>query len=157
MIPFLKRSLLVVFGMAMSFNASAQTEEMDLSGTWGFQADFMDFRTKVASLDYRYLHRLQDKIELPGITDDYQIGWKCPYRHIDRLTRKYEYMYLPGINVKLIFRKNGKESKFSCTLNVHIGLVLYIYVKPTSPISVEKLPAKRTTSACHTTMTSPST
>lgn len=33
MIPFLKRSLLVVFGMAMSFNASAQTEEMDLSGT----------------------------------------------------------------------------------------------------------------------------
>ena len=38
------------------------------------------------------LHRLQDKIELPGITDDYQIGWKCPYRHIDRLTRKYEYM-----------------------------------------------------------------
>ena len=42
MIPFLKRSLLVVFGMAMSFNASAQTEEMDLSGTWGFQADFMD-------------------------------------------------------------------------------------------------------------------
>ena len=92
MIPFLKRSLLVVFGMAMSFNASAQTEEMDLSGTWGFQADFMDFRTKVASLDYRYLHRLQDKIELPGITDDYQIGWKCPYRHIDRLTRKYEYM-----------------------------------------------------------------
>lgn len=69
---------------------NAQTQEVDLSGTWGFQTDFMDFRR--GSLDVRYMHRLQDTIVLPAITDDYQIGWKLPYCHIDRLTRKYEYM-----------------------------------------------------------------
>lgn len=69
---------------------NAQTQEVDLSGTWGFQTDFMDFRR--GSLDVRYMHRLQDTIVLPAITDDYQIGWKSPYCHIDRLMRKYEYM-----------------------------------------------------------------
>lgn len=69
---------------------NAQTQEVELSGTWGFQTDFMDFRR--GSLDVRYMHRLQDTIVLPAITDDYQIGWKSPYCHIDRLTRKYEYM-----------------------------------------------------------------
>ena len=69
---------------------NAQTQEVDLSGTWGFQTDFMDFRR--GSLDVRYMHRLQDTIVPPAITDDYQIGWKSPYCHIDRLTRKYEYM-----------------------------------------------------------------
>lgn len=68
----------------------AQVQEIDLSGEWGFQTDVMDFRR--GSLSPRYCHRLQDKITLPGITDDYQIGYKSPYRHIDRLTRVYEYM-----------------------------------------------------------------
>lgn len=68
----------------------AQTKEVDLSGTWRFQTDVMDFRR--GSLSPRYNHILPDKIELPGITDDYQIGYKSPYRHIDRLTRKFEYM-----------------------------------------------------------------
>lgn len=63
----------------------AQTIEVDLSGTWGFQTDLMDFRR--GSLSPRYNHLLQGKIELPGITDDYQIGYKSPYRYIDRLTR----------------------------------------------------------------------
>lgn len=68
----------------------SQTIEVDLSGTWKFQTDVMDFRR--GSLSPRYNHILQGNIELPGITDDYQIGYKSPYRHIDRLTRKYEYM-----------------------------------------------------------------
>ena len=72
------------------FILSGQTETIDLSGEWGFQTDVMDFRR--ASLSPRYLHKLQDKIILPAITDDYQIGYKCPYSYIDRLTRKYEYM-----------------------------------------------------------------
>lgn len=70
--------------------AKAQTQEIDLSGTWAFQTDFMDFRR--GSLDVRYMHPLQDSIKLPGITDDYGIGYRSPYRHIDRLTRVYEYM-----------------------------------------------------------------
>lgn len=71
-------------------NLSGRTVEIDLSGEWGFQTDVMDFRR--GSLSPRYNHKLQEKIVLPGITDDFQIGYKSPYRHIDRLTRKYEYM-----------------------------------------------------------------
>ena len=84
------QSIFVVLAFMPSVHASAQTQEIDLSGTWGFQTDFMDFRR--GSLDVRYMHRLQDTIVLPGITDDYRIGYKSPYRHLDRLTRKYEYM-----------------------------------------------------------------
>lgn len=69
---------------------TAQTESIDLTGTWRFQTDVMDFRR--GSLSPRYNHILQDSIVLPGITDDHQIGYQSPYHHIDRLTRKYEYM-----------------------------------------------------------------
>lgn len=69
----------------------AQENKMDLSGEWAFQLDVMDFR-RSGSLDFRYQHPLQDKIMLPGITDDYKLGLKSDYRHIDRLTREYEYM-----------------------------------------------------------------
>lgn len=68
----------------------AQTQEIDLSGEWGFQTDVMDFRR--GSLSPRYNHKLQETITLPGITDDRGIGYENPYRYIDRLTRKYEYM-----------------------------------------------------------------
>lgn len=70
--------------------APAQTCEVDLSGVWRFQTDVMDFRR--GSLSPRYNHLLQDSITLPGITDDYRIGYECPYRYVDRLTRVYEYM-----------------------------------------------------------------
>lgn len=85
----IKISFLIVF-FSIQYTAIAQTVEVDLSGTWRFQTDVMDFRR--GSLSPRYNHMLPDKIELPGITDDYQIGYKSPYSHIDRLTRKYEYM-----------------------------------------------------------------
>lgn len=68
----------------------SQTQEIDLSGEWGFQTDVMDFRR--GSLSPRYKHKLQETITLPGITDDHKIGYKVPYKYIDRLTRKYEYM-----------------------------------------------------------------
>lgn len=97
----------------------AQTQEIDLSGKWGFQTDVMDFRR--GSLDVRYIHRLQESIVLPAITDDYKIGYKSPYRHIDRLTRVYEYMGRLGINVRLLFRRSGKGNVSSCILNGHIG------------------------------------
>lgn len=69
---------------------TSQTKEIDLSGEWLFQTDVMDFRR--GSLSPRYNHKLQETITLPGITDDYKIGYEVPYKYIDRLTRKYEYM-----------------------------------------------------------------
>ena len=72
------------------FTVRSQTNEINLQGEWRFQTDVMDFRR--GSLSPRYNHKLQETITLPGITDDYKIGYKVPYRYIDRLTRKYEYM-----------------------------------------------------------------
>lgn len=82
--------LIIIVLSSFNLNLGAQTQEMDLSGEWGFQTDVMDFRR--GSLSPRYNHKLQEKITLPGIMDDYKIGYKSPYRHIDRLTRVYEYM-----------------------------------------------------------------
>jgi hypothetical protein len=82
--------LLLVLVLVPFLSANAQTFEIDLSGKWGFQTDVMDFRR--GSLSPRYNHKLQESIQLPGITDDDQIGYKVPYRYIDRLTRKYEYL-----------------------------------------------------------------
>lgn len=83
----------ILFALLLFFQVSltkGQTQEIDLSGVWRFQTDVMDFRR--GSLSPRYNHLLQETITLPGITDDYQIGYKVPYKYIDRLTRKYEYM-----------------------------------------------------------------
>lgn len=82
--------LILILLFSLPYVVKAQTQVMDLSGIWRFQTDIMDFRR--GSLSPRYNHILQEKIGLPGITDDYQIGYQSPYRHIDRLTRKYEYM-----------------------------------------------------------------
>ena len=81
-----------IIALALGFlpGAKAQTQEVDLSGKWGFQTDVMDFWR--GSLGLRHSYRLQESIMLPGITDDYNIGYKSPYRHLDRLTRVYEYM-----------------------------------------------------------------
>lgn len=84
----LKRIFLIIL-VAQVGALKAQTV-VDLSGTWKFQTDVMDFRR--GSLSPRYNHELQETIQLPGITDDHQIGYKVPYKYIDRLTRKYEYM-----------------------------------------------------------------
>ena len=82
--------LLTAVALLSIFTAKSQTQEIDLSGKWRFQTDVMDFRR--GSLSPRYNHELQGEIKLPGITDDYQIGYKVPYKYIDRLTRKYEYL-----------------------------------------------------------------
>lgn len=86
---FLK-SVITIFLFSLFLNVNAKTQEIDLSGKWGFQTDLMDFWR--GSLGLRHMYRLQESIILPGITDDYQIGYKSPYRHLDRLTRIYEYM-----------------------------------------------------------------
>lgn len=84
------RAILTVLLFMQFFSVKSQTEEIDLKGEWRFQTDVMDFRR--GSLSPRYNHLLQETITLPAITDDYQIGYKVPYKYIDRLTRKYEYM-----------------------------------------------------------------
>ena len=84
------QSAIIALALGCLPGAKAQTQEVDLGGKWGFQTDVMDFWR--GSLGLRHSYRLQESIMLPGITDDYGIGYKSPYRHLDRLTRVYEYM-----------------------------------------------------------------
>ena len=90
---------------------------------------------------------------LPGITDDYKIGYKSPYRHVDRLTRVYEYMgpawyqrdiefpadSIPdmynALTVEIDLSAQGEgEQSFTLTLEVaqHLGdsLIRAIALKP---------------------------
>ena len=88
----IKYSVLAIVAGIMSLCANDVSAQkvMDLSGEWRFQTDVMDFRR--GSLSPRYNHKLQSVITLPGITDDYKIGYENPYSYVDRLTRLYEYM-----------------------------------------------------------------
>ena len=88
----IKYSVLAIVAGIMSLCANDMSAQkvMDLSGEWRFQTDVMDFRR--GSLSPRYNHKLQSVITLPGITDDYKIGYENPYSYVDRLTRLYEYM-----------------------------------------------------------------
>ncbi|MCQ2135314.1 MAG: beta-glucuronidase [Bacteroidales bacterium] len=75
---------------ALIAGLSLSAQEIDLSGEWRFQSDVMDFRR--GSLSPRYNHVLPGSITLPGITDDFNIGYQNPYTYVDRLTRLWEYM-----------------------------------------------------------------
>ena len=74
--------------MSLCANDISAQKMMDLSGEWRFQTDVMDFRR--GSLSPRYNHKLQSVITLPGITDDYKIGYENPYSYVDMLNRLYE-------------------------------------------------------------------
>ncbi len=87
----MKQLCYLVIVLLFSLPVSGQENEIDLSGQWGFQLDLMDFGEAPLSCIYNQ-PRLQDSIMLPAITDDYQLGMKSTYRHLDRLTRAYEYM-----------------------------------------------------------------
>lgn len=65
-------------------------ETIDLSGTWQFQLDMMGFGKTPGSELYK--KDLNDTILLPGTTDQAGKGVANPARHVDRLTRKFEFM-----------------------------------------------------------------
>lgn len=84
-------------------------ESVDLSGTWRFQTDVMDFRR--GSLSPRYCHALQSEIILPGITDDYGIGYENNYVYVDRLTRLREYMAPAWYQRDIVFPSEWKGKR----------------------------------------------
>ena len=120
-------------------NIQGQTQTIDLSGEWGFQTDLMDFRR--ASLSPRYNHKLQDKIVLPAITDDYQIGYKSPYRYIDRLTRKYEYMGPAWYQREITIPKEWKGKRIQIYFErTHWLSSIYVDTKEVSKVDYVSVP-----------------
>lgn len=133
------RSICVVLLFLLPVVSKAQTIEVDLSGEWGFQTDVMDFRR--GSLSPRYNHRLQEKIVLPGITDDYKIGYKSLYRHIDRLTRTYEYMGPAWYQREIEIPKEWKGKRiFMYFERTHWLSSIYVDTKEVSKIDYVSVP-----------------
>ncbi|WP_455592723.1 sugar-binding domain-containing protein [Bacteroides sp.] len=133
------RTMLAAFALMVPLSGNAQTREIDLSGKWGFQTDIMDFRR--GSLDVRYMHRLQESIVLPGITDDYQIGYKSPYRHLDRLTRVYEYMGPAWYQREIAIPKEWKGKRiFMYFERTHWLSSIYVDTKEVSKIDYVSVP-----------------
>lgn len=123
----------------LPLSLKAQTIEQDLSGEWGFQTDVMDFRR--GSLSPRYNHKLQETITLPGITDDYQIGYKVPYKYIDRLTRKYEYMGPAWYQRDIEIPKEWKGKRiFMYFERTHWLSSIYVDTKEVSKIDYVSVP-----------------
>lgn len=135
---------LIQFGMMAlallgSLGANAQTQEIDLSGKWGFQTDVMDFWR--GSLGLRHMYRLQESIMLPGITDDYHIGYKSPYRHMDRLTRVYEYMGPAWYQREITIPKEWEGKRiFMYFERVHWLSSVVVDTKEVSPIDYVSVP-----------------
>ncbi|MBB4034978.1 hypothetical protein GGR21_000865 [Dysgonomonas hofstadii] len=121
------------------FTAKGQTQTIDLSGVWRFQTDVMDFRR--GSLSPRYNHELQETITLPGITDDYKIGYKVPYKYIDRLTRKYEYMGPAWYQRDIEIPKEWKGKRiFMYFERTHWLSSIYVDTKEVSKIDYISIP-----------------
>lgn len=132
----------IIFALLLLFqvlSAKGQTKEVDLSGVWRFQTDVMDFRR--GSLSPRYNHLLQETITLPAITDDYQIGYKVPYKYIDRLTRKYEYMGPAWYQRDIEIPKEWKGKRiFMYFERTHWLSSIYVDTKEVSKIDYVSVP-----------------
>jgi hypothetical protein len=125
--------------LALQLSLNAQTQEVDLSGVWRFQTDVMDFRR--GSLSPRYNHKLQGTITLPGITDNYKIGYEVPYKYIDRLTRKYEYMGPAWYQRDIEIPKEWKDKRiFMYFERTHWLSAIYVDTKEASKIDYISVP-----------------
>lgn len=86
----LSRTAALLFCAAACLSAARAEDRMDLSGVWKFQLDMMGFGKTPGSELYK--KELNDTILLPGTTDQAGKGVANKARHVDRLTRKFEYM-----------------------------------------------------------------
>lgn len=85
----MKNILSVLFLLCSILSVSAQHQRIDLSGLWRFQTDLMGFgKTPGSQL---FLSKLSETVLLPGTTDENGKGLANQARHVDRLSRKFEY------------------------------------------------------------------
>lgn len=86
----MKHFFILSFLILGGWLSSYAQQTISLAGEWRFQFDPLDFgKTDGSQL---YNQKLNDKIFLPGSTDLAGKGIKTVSRHVDRLTRVYEYM-----------------------------------------------------------------
>lgn len=100
-------------------------EKMDLSGIWEFQLDMMAFGKTPGSELYK--KELNDSISLPGTTDQAGKGVANKARHVDRLTRKFEYMGQAWYRRNVVIPEHWRDKEITLHLErCHWETTVYI-------------------------------
>lgn len=111
----MKTFLSAMMVLAFAWMATAQAEErMDLSGIWQFQLDITGFGKTPGSELYK--KNLHDLIMLPGTTDLAGKGIANPARHVDRLTRRFEYMGAAWYRKKVVIPDHWRDKEITMVL-----------------------------------------
>lgn len=126
----MKKNFLFAMMLCCSQLVAAQDKEtLDLSGTWRFQTDLMGFGKTPGSELYRL--KLTESIQLPGTTDEAGKGIQTTARHVDRLTRKFEYCGQAWYQREILIPETWKDKEIILTLErCHWETAVYIDGKP---------------------------
>ena len=107
----------------------AQEKQIDLSGIWRFQLDPMCFG-KAHGL-YLYQTKLSGTIMLPGSTDQGGKGIKTEARHIDRLTRQFEFLGMAWYQCDVVIPEAWRDKEVILHLErCHWETSVYVDGKP---------------------------
>ncbi|MEG1860480.1 MAG: beta-galactosidase [Bacteroidaceae bacterium] len=131
----MKRKLLLTFVLLSTLLLSVKAiEQIDLSGMWRFQLDPMGFGKTAGS--ELYLKRLTETIMLPGSMDQAGKGLKNDVKHIDRLSRKFEYCGQAWYQREVVIPKEWKNKAITLSLErCHWETAVYV---DNSPVAVDE-------------------
>lgn len=117
--------VVTMFCSLMVSAISLAEESMDLSGIWEFQLDMMSFGKTPGSELYK--KDLNDTIPLPGTTDLAGKGIVNTARHVDRLTRKFEYMGQAWYRRNVVIPEDWKTKEITLLLErCHWETTVYV-------------------------------
>lgn len=106
-----------------------QSNTIDLSGTWRFQTDLMGFGKTPGSELYQSV--LTESIFLPGSTDQAGKGIQTTARHVDRLSRKFEYCGQAWYQREVVIPQEWQNKEIILTLErCHWDTEVFIDGKP---------------------------
>lgn len=122
----MKKLLFIAILLCCTQWLSAQQQDIiDLSGMWRFQTDQMGFGKTAGSEIYQT--RLTESIQLPGSTDQGGKGILTTARHLDRLTRKFEYCGSAWYQREVIIPQKWKEKEIILNLErCHWETTVYV-------------------------------
>lgn len=121
----MKRNFLFAVMLCCTQFLSAQQETRDLSGIWRFQTDLMGFgKTPGSEL---YQSKLTESILLPGSTDEAGKGILTTARHVDRLSRKFEYCGQAWYQREVVIPEEWKNKEIILSLErCHWETTVYV-------------------------------
>lgn len=80
-------SILICLLMVSCKSTDPNRKIIDLTGEWGFKLD----STNIGKQEKWFSQTLDEKVKLPGTTDENQKGYKNSYEDVGKLSRKYYY------------------------------------------------------------------